>query len=1174
MTQIPNENTTTERQETRSVKPKRKVLRGILCTISAVILLLILFLVTALTNSGQRLFIQLADHFIDNLHIAQIDGGLQDGLQLKQIAFHTQGIKADIEQANIKLDLHCLLSGKICLKNLTLNQPKIQIDTAQLPKSETKTSQPIQQIKLPVEVDINGIEINQLDLTIDQQQVKLAKFRTALTLNNEQGLTLLPTEINGLTIVHRHLTEKTAKKKKSEKTVRSPVDWEKLTQRLNQPLLPDMPEIELPFDLHIQGIQGKNWLYQQIGNSNIPQSDLHQIEISTIYLHADSIDNSIQLQTFQLESNLGQLRGEGTLQLKQEFPIELQVQATLNELKHDGKLLLPHSNINLTLSGNLKKQTALFLQTQGTFESILQGKIELYSQKTPFDIELKVINGQYPFEKNSTEPLKIQDMFFTAKGDLLNYQATLQGKLIGMGMPETDVDLALQGGLTQFTLQQLQVNALNMKANANANVSWKDKLKLKSNIDLKGHNVRLNNMRINKIDLLANISLQDIMQGQVDLDIDGFSLNNIKLNSTKLQIKGTEQQHYLILKSKGEPASATLNLQGKFDRTLQQWQGILSQVNIHSLIGNLTNSENILLSYDNKKTIAQVSAHCWRSSDIHLCFPQEFIVGKTGEIPFDFKTINLALVNKLISQEIFKGHLSGQGKFAWFTESSPYLTLQLKGDNLNVTKKLDYRTFRLAIPTLNITTELQNNNLTLNSNFNIQNRGDVNMELKLADLTNQKRLSGHLKISDMNLNIVNQLIASSEKVDGQVNAKLSFTGDLSNPLLNGEFAVSQVRAKLKSVPFGITNGNIILSFYGDRSILKGNIQTHESHLNVEGQANWRKIDDWQAGLHINADKFKVDIPSIAKLQVSPNIEIHATPKRLALSGNVDIPWARIEIERLPDNIVAPSKDEVILDGPQKTKVVKLMKGEIETTTKSGIQIHSDLKIKLGDHVRLEAYGLKTELNGLLSVKQEKGNLGLFGQINLHNGHYESFGQDLLIRKGIISFSGLPSQPMLNIEAIRNPTSMENTNMTVGAKIVGIADSPEITIFSEPSTSQDQALSYLLTGRSLENSGNNGSGGSLGAALLGIGLAKSGKLVGGIGKVFGIQNLNLDTSGVGDSSKVVVSGNITPTLQIKYGIGLFDGLAELTLRYRLLPKLYLQSVSGINQAVDLLYQFEF
>ena len=51
------------------------------------------------------------------------------------------------------------------------------------------------------------------------------------------------------------------------------------------------------------------------------------------------------------------------------------------------------------------------------------------------------------------------------------------------------------------------------------------------------------------------------------------------------------------------------------------------------------------------------------------------------------------------------------------------------------------------------------------------------------------------------------------------------------------------------------------------------------------------------------------------------------------------------------------------------------------------------------------------------MKQDKGKLGLFGQINLKNGRYASFGQDLLIRKGQVSFSGLPSQPMLNIEAI-------------------------------------------------------------------------------------------------------------------------------------------------------------
>lgn len=239
-----------------------------------------------------------------------------------------------------------------------------------------------------------------------------------------------------------------------------------------------------------------------------------------------------------------------------------------------------------------------------------------------------------------------------------------------------------------------------------------------------------------------------------------------------------------------------------------------------------------------------------------------------------------------------------------------------------------------------------------------------------------------------------------------------------------------------------------------------------------------------------------------------------------------------------------------------------------------MQIQSDLKIKIGDDVHLNAYGLKTNLDGLLSVKQDKGKLGLFGQINLKNGRYASFGQDLLIRKGQVSFSGLPSQPMLNIEAIRNPEAMEDSKVTAGVKVIGMASSPQVTIFSDPAKSQDQALSYLLTGRSLENSGEAGSSGSVGAALLGLGLAKSGKVVGGIGEAFGIQDLNLGTAGVGDSSKVQVSGNIGKRLQVKYGVGLFDGLAEVTLRYRLMPQLYFQSVSSTNQVFDLLYQFEF
>ena len=469
--------------------------------------------------------------------------------------------------------------------------------------------------------------------------------------------------------------------------------------------------------------------------------------------------------------------------------------------------------------------------------------------------------------------------------------------------------------------------------------------------------------------------------------------------------------------------------------------------------------------------------------------------------------------------------------------------------------------------------DIQNNNLTLKSDINVQNQGRIGTDLKINDLSKGRQLGGTFTIEGLRLSLANQLFSSGESMDGEVVSRLSFGGNLEKPLLNGNFDIRNVKTKLKSLPFDVTDGQVAIRFNGTSSTLNGHVQTPDSKLNINGQANWANMDNWTAEVRAQADNFKVDIPSMAKLKVSPNVVVKASPKLLDLSGNVDIPWARIAIESLPDNAEPVSEDEVILNGPRKSEE-ELINRQFASETKSGMQIQSDLKIKIGDDVHLNAYGLKTNLDGLLSVKQDKGKLGLFGQINLKNGRYASFGQDLLIRKGQVSFSGLPSQPMLNIEAIRNPEAMEDSKVTAGVKVIGMASSPQVTIFSDPAKSQDQALSYLLTGRSLENSGEAGSSGSVGAALLGLGLAKSGKVVGGIGEAFGIQDLNLGTAGVGDSSKVQVSGNIGKRLQVKYGVGLFDGLAEVTLRYRLMPQLYFQSVSSTNQVFDLLYQFEF
>ena len=1279
---------------------KKHWVRKAVCIGSAVILVPVLGVAGALSfDAGQRGLIQLADKMLDSFSVEQIEGGLQNGLVLNNVRYQTAGIDTHIAQARLQLDFGCLLSREVCLRDFTLNKPTIAINTALLPPStpDDSKSGPMKRIFLPIGINAENLVVQDLSVNVDQTNLTLSHFKSAVSLNNEKGLTIAPTEINDISVISKKLSE--VKPEPQAKQPNKPVDWDAIEQSLTSAFLGNVSEIILPFDLHIPAIKGKNWHYQAVNEKG---ETLQSIEIPSLIAQADTVDNQLQLQKLAVESSLGNLYSQGKLQLDGDMPLDLTLKSHLEPLESSGKEILPASDIDLTLSGSLKKSTALSLKTKGVLDAELNGEVQLAQDKMPLNLTLNVAKGQYAFV-NTMAPLKINDVTLKLTGDLLNYHAELKGGVDGMDyIPASKVDLNADGKLYEVTVNKLGIASLDGKSEFVGTANWKEGANWDVQADLEKMNIGfyvpvmpatlsgklhsrgfagsqgwqvevpvadLNGMLSSKdislkgsatlnqnvlltvpdlqvrygenhlnargvlddhsdfvldidapnlrglwSDLSGNVKGHAAISGQftspnLDLDLtssnlhlQGFQLSkasakgniksdplakgqfnikaeqlhygeSVKLRLLDLALSGNEQNHLLTLKSQGEPVAANLQINGHFDRTLEQWKGTLSQAKFDTPIGDVKSNQAIAVSYDNKQTQANIASHCWQNTDVELCFPQSFNVGKQGNIPFQFKRVNLDLVNKLIEQDSLKGNLQAQGNVAWFTDKPFQFTAKVDGNHLAFSQKLDYRTFKLDIPKLTLNADIQNNNLVLKTDINVHNQGRIVGDIHLNDLAKNRQLGGTLAIERLSLSIANQLLTSGESVNGEVVSKLSFGGNLEKPLLNGDFNIRNIRTKLKSMPVNITDGDIAVHFHGNNSTLQGKIETSDSRLNLTGRANWANIEHWTTELNAQANNFNVDIPSMAKLRFSPNITVKANPKELNLSGTVDIPWARIRIDSLPDTAEPVSEDEVILNGPHKSKE-ELIKREFAAKTKSGMDIRSDLRINIGKEVSLDAYGLKTNLDGLLSVKQDKGNLGLFGQINLTKGRYASFGQDLLIRKGLISFSGQATQPTLNIEAIRNPEAMEDSKITAGVRVIGTADRPDVTIFSEPSKPQDQALSYLLTGRSLENSGEAGSSGSVGAALLGLGLSKSGKLVGSIGEAFGIQDLNLGTSGVGDKSKVTVSGNLTNRLQIKYGVGLFDGLAEVTLRYRLMPQLYFQSVSSTNQVFDLLYQFEF
>ena len=304
------------------------------------------------------------------------------------------------------------------------------------------------------------------------------------------------------------------------------------------------------------------------------------------------------------------------------------------------------------------------------------------------------------------------------------------------------------------------------------------------------------------------------------------------------------------------------------------------------------------------------------------------------------------------------------------------------------------------------------------------------------------------------------------------------------------------------------------------------------------------------------------LPPDVEFDLTTDVRCEASAELIKLDGSLDLPWARVQVSELPPSTVEVSDDVVRMDRPRIKKKDR----------SQAIPIESNLFINIGDDVRVEAMGLKARLTGELHVVQDNGTLGLTGEVSVPSGQFKAYGQDLIVRRGEFHFTGAAANPMLDLEAIRNPERTAD-DVIAGVRITGTADFPEVKVFSDPEMSETEALSYLIRGEGLDPSGDSDNT-MITSALINLGLSQGSQVFESLGDAVGISGLGLETEGVGDSSQLVVSGYVLPGLKVKYGVGIFDSLTTLTLRYRVIPKLYVEAVSGVDQALDFLYSFEF
>jgi translocation and assembly module TamB len=283
-----------------------------------------------------------------------------------------------------------------------------------------------------------------------------------------------------------------------------------------------------------------------------------------------------------------------------------------------------------------------------------------------------------------------------------------------------------------------------------------------------------------------------------------------------------------------------------------------------------------------------------------------------------------------------------------------------------------------------------------------------------------------------------------------------------------------------------------------------------------------------------------DIPA-ANVTMTPDLQLTGNPKLYRLRGELTIPHASINLQKLPqDKSPNVSPDVVVVRNGK----------EVPTAAEaSAMPLEAVVQVKLGQDIKITGFGLESTVNGELSVREAPGVPTTGSGQLMVAGTYKAYGQDLTIKDGRLLFAGTPlDNPRLAIVAMREI----NDDLSTGLRIAGSAQSPIITVISDPNVGEADALSYLVTGRSLSDVGSasGSSQDALASATRSLEGAGAGLVAKRIGQRLGLDEASVEENEMIGGSALTIGEYLSPRLYLSYGVGLFEPGEVIALRYKL------------------------
>jgi translocation and assembly module TamB len=659
-------------------------------------------------------------------------------------------------------------------------------------------------------------------------------------------------------------------------------------------------------------------------------------------------------------------------------------------------------------------------------------------------------------------------------------------------------------------------------------------------LDAESQDLRLGTARLE--DLVLSGRHDYTQAGEFLLTVQGnrAQLVGVGQQTVVLNLHGTPRRHSLRVALEGE-LDTELVLDGSWQEG--RWSGLLQPMALTMDTLDLHLEQAVAVDFLESERQLSLAGHCWTDPRAQLCIKQ-LDLGASGAVDADL-TGDLNMLAQLLPERYrLRGPLTARVRAGWQELELKNLVAELQIKPGEIQEEIftgDPAQFAWEDFSLQYRGDSQNGRLQ----GSLRRDGSQNFSLDLnMPAALDGRLSGALVLNDFKLGAFQPFLEQFSVLSGELAGSLQLAGRVREPEIRGELSLSNGTAALAGTPNQLENISLRALFKGQRAELVGELFVGGGSSQLRGELDW--LETPSLSLAMSGSEKTLAFPVDTIVAVSEELLLEITSERARLSGTVDIPRGELVVDALPGGAAEVSDDVV------------LFSRNVQQAEAGGqVPVEIDVQVRIADQFQVIAEGLSGRLGGDVRVHRSQGKpLRVLGLLTVHEGAFELLGPRFDVKRGKLSFVGVPDNPALDIVLERQITE---ESVTVGIRVGGSLALPELDFYSRPALPQEEVMAYVLGGRGIDRTGDSDS--------LALALAMASGLMQSKGLLKGVS---LGVEGRDRKARAAIGGYISESIYLSYGIGLYTPVNTLTVRMDIIRNLWVEMVSGLESSADIYY----